>query len=162
MKRFLLLATLIITATSCGDQKIDTTKAREEMENREIKVVSDAEIVERAMEMGKAIAQDFMVTVVREPLSETDVINTDFGPDSIYQKHRYFFDDPEDLNGKALQVFEAYLYNRENDIESEPNLQKINNGIVLYYTTPMYADSVIVGMWAIEIPRKNVVLSIKN
>ena len=66
------------------------------------------------------------------------------------------------LNGKALQVFEAYLYNRENDIESEPNLQKINNGIVLYYTTPMYADSVIVGMWAIEIPRKNVVLSIKN
>ena len=101
MKRFLLLATLIITATSCGDQKIDTTKAREEMEDREIKVVSDAEIVERAMEMGKAIAQDFMVTVVREPLSETDVINTDFGPDSIYQKHRYFFDDPEDPQWKG-------------------------------------------------------------
>lgn len=162
MKRFLFLSTLLILVTSCGEPKIDTTKARQEMEDREIKLVSDAEIVERAMEMGMDIAKDFTLEVISEPLSETYVINTEFGPDSLYQKHRYFFDEPTDLSGKSLQVFEAYLYNRDKGIESEPNLQKINNGVMLYYTTPMYADSVVVGMWAIEIPRKNVVLSIKN
>lgn len=162
MKKHLFPLLLLFSLYSCGDQKIDTTKARQEMEDREIKVVSDAEIVERAMEIGLNISKDFSIQVVPEPLSETLVLNTDFGTDSLYQKHRYFFDDPEDLSGKALQVFEAYRYNRENSIVSEPNLQKLNDGKVLYYTTPMYADSVIVGMWAIEIPRKRVVLSIKK
>lgn len=162
MKKLLFPLVLLFTLYSCGDQKIDTTKAREEMEDREIKVVSDAEIVERAMEIGMSVSEDFVLEVVPEPLSGTLVLNTEFGPDSLYQKHRYFFDDPEDLSGKALQVFEAYRYNRENDIVSEPNLQKLDDGRLLYYTTPMYADSLIVGMWAIEIPRKKVVLSIKK
>lgn len=162
MKKILLPLVIVFVLSSCSDQKIDTTKAREEMEEREIKVVSDAEIIERAMEIGLSVSKDFSVSVVSEPLSQTNVINTEFGPDSIYQKQRYFFDDPEDLQGKALQVFEAYLYNRENNIASEPNLQKIDGGEILYYTSPMYTDSTLIGMWAIEIPRKLVVLSIKK
>ncbi len=162
MKRLLLLTTLVFITVSCGNQKIDTTKAREEMEDREIKVVSDAEIIERAMEIGKILTEEFKLEVIPEPLSGTYVINTDFGPDSVYQKHRYLFDDPEDLSGKRLQVFEAYLYNRENGIVSEANIQKLDDGKMLYYTSPMIADSIVVGMWAIEIPRKKVVLSIKD
>ncbi len=162
MKKHLLIITIVFTAVSCGNQKIDTTKAREEMEDREIKVVSDAEIIERAMEIGKLLSENFKLEVILEPFSDTYVINTDFGPDSVYQKHRYLFDDPEDLSGKRLQIFEAYLYNRENGIVSEANIQKLDDGKMLYYTSPMKADSIVVGMWAIEIPRKKVVLSIKD
>ncbi|MBO3698783.1 hypothetical protein [Roseivirga sp. E12] len=162
MKKLLILIVLPLITISCGDQKIDTTQAREEMEDREIKVVSEAEIIERAMEIGNIISKDFSIDVIPQPNTETHVINTDFGTDSVYQKHRYFFDDPGDLSGKPLQVFEAYRYNRENDLRSEPNVQKLDDGRMLYYTTPMYSDTVMVGMWAIEIPRKKVVLSIKN
>lgn len=153
---------LLFLACSCGDQKIDTTQARKEMEDREIKVVSDAEILERAMEIGNTLSKTFSIEVIPEPLSQTHVVNTDFGPDSVYQKHRYFFDDPEGLSGKALQIFDAYKYNKENNIISEPNIQLLDEGKMLYYTTPMYTDTLMVGMWAIEIPRKSVVLSIKD
>lgn len=162
MKKPLVSILLIFTLISCGDQKIDTTKAREEMENREIKVVSEAEIIERALEIGNTLYKSFSIEVVPEPITKTYVINTNFGNDSIYQKHRYLFDDPEDLGGKPLQVFEAYRYNRDNGLVSEPNVQKLDDGKMLYYTAPMYADSLMVGMWAIEIPRKKVVLSIKD
>lgn len=162
MKKLLVFGVLITALVSCGDQKIDTTKARQEMEDREIRVLSEADILERAMEIGLELSKDFAIEVVPEPFTETYVINTEFGPDSVYKKHRYFFDDPEDLAGKPLQVFEAYLYNRENGLASDPNIQKLDGGKMLYFTLPMYADSVSVGMWAIEIPRKKVVLSIKN
>jgi len=162
MKKLSVFILICLSLVSCGGDKIDTTKARQEMEDREIKVVSEAEIIERAMEIGKTLSKGFSIEVVREPTSNTSVINTEFGSDSVYQKSRYFFDDPEDLSGKALQVFEAYRYNRDNNIVSEPNIQKLDEGKLLYYTTPMYSDTLMIGMWAIEIPRKNVILSIKD
>ncbi|OEK02689.1 hypothetical protein BFP97_14665 [Roseivirga sp. 4D4] len=162
MKKLLAFILVSLSLVSCGDQKIDTTKAREEMEDREIKVVSEAEIIERAMEIGNTLSKSFSIEVVPEPLTQTYVINTEFGPDSVYHKARYFFDDHEDLSGKVLQVFEAYRYNRDNNLVSEPNIQKLDESKMLYYTKPMFADTVMVGMWAIEIPRKNVVLSIKD
>lgn len=148
---------------SCGDQKIDTTQAKAEMEAREIRIVSDAKIQEEAMAIGDRISATFRLSAIPEPISDTYVLNIRYGPDSLFVKDHYFFDEPRDLSGKALQVFQAYLYNSDNGIKSEANLQKLGNGQILLYTKPMIAnDTTAVGMWTIEIPRKAVVLSIKN
>lgn len=163
MKNFLLIAIGSICLFGCGDQKIDTSKAKAEMEAREIKKVSDAQIQEEAMKLGDKISADFYLSATPEPISETYVFNIRYGQDSIFVKDHYFFDDPRDLSGKALQLFEAYLYNSNHGLKSKANLQKINGGRILLYTKPMLAnDTTQVGMWTIEIPRKTVVLGIKN
>lgn len=163
MKKFIALLFTIFLASSCGDQKIDTTQAKAEMEAREIRIVSDAKIQEEAMAIGDKVSERFSLSAIPEPVSDTYVLNIRYGQDSIFVKDHYFFDDPRDLSGKALQVFEAYLYNSDMDLESEANVQKLGNGQMLLYTKPMIAnDTTTVGMWTIEIPRKTVVLSIKN
>ena len=163
MKYLIALLFIAFLTVSCGDQKIDTTKAKAEMEAREIKKVSDAKIQEEAMAIGNRISADFSLSAIPEPISDTYVLNIRYGKDSLFVKDHYFFDEPRDLSGKALQIFEAYLYNSDAGIESDANVQKLGNGQVLLYTKPMIAnDTTAVGMWTIEIPRKAVVLSIKN
>ncbi|OEK07112.1 hypothetical protein [Roseivirga misakiensis] len=163
MKKTLTFITCLFFLQSCGNEKIDTASAKAEMDAREIRIVSDAEIQEEAMKMGDQISSDFSLSAIPEPISDTYVLNIRYGTDSIYVKDHYFFDDPRDLSGKALDIFEAYLYNSEAGLVSEANVQKIEDGKVLLYTKPMIAnDTTAVGMWTIEIPRKNVVLNIKQ
>ncbi len=158
---FIICAALFVFA--CGDQKIDTSKAKAEMEAREIKKVSEAQILEEAMKLGRKISADFHLSARPDAKSETYIFNISYGPDSLFEKDHYFFDDPRDLEGKALQVFEAYLYNSNHGIRSEENLQSLESDRTLLYTKPMLAnDTTEVGMWAIKIPKKTVVLNIKN
>ncbi|MFY0591698.1 hypothetical protein [Roseivirga sp.] len=163
MKNITVFIILLLLLQSCGNQKIDTAGAKAEMDAREIRVISDAEIQEEAMKMGNEISSDFRLSALPEPISDTYVLNIRYGNDSLYVKDHYFFDEPRDLSGKAKQIFDAYLYNSEAGIESEANVQKIDDGKILLYTTPMIAnDTTAVGMWTIELPRKKVVLNIKN
>jgi hypothetical protein len=163
MKNLILTIIIAFCLSSCGDQKIDTSKAKAEMEAREIKIVSDAQILEEAMKLGNKISTDFYISARPEPISETYVFNISYGQDSVFVKDHYFFDDPRDLTGKALQLFEAYLYNSNEGFKSEANLQKIDGGRILLYTKPMLAnDTTEVGIWTIKIPRRVVVLGIKN
>ncbi|HEY9117156.1 MAG TPA: hypothetical protein VIN11_04975, partial [Roseivirga sp.] len=59
---YLLPYLLMFCLLGCGDQKIDTTKAREEMEAREPKKVSEAQILDQAMKMGNEVSQAFIVS----------------------------------------------------------------------------------------------------
>ncbi len=154
LRKFSLLALSSFILWSCGDQKIDTTKAREEMEAREIKVVSDAQIIEQAMKLGGEVAEKFQVNETEEGFE------IDFGADSVYQKAFYFFDEANELSGKELQLFQAYNYNRKNGITSEPNVQKLEDGITLLYTSPMQLGDSTIGMYSIKFSRKQIVLSI--
>ena len=157
MKRvFISVALIPMLLFACSDQKIDTTKAREEMEAREIKVVSDAQILEEAMKLGAKLSEQFSISETKDSLS------FNLGTDTVHQKAYYLFDEPNELNGKEEQLFEAYAYNKKNGLASEPNIQKLENGTVLLYTRPMvYKDSTI-GMWSIKLNRKDIVLSIHN
>jgi len=157
MKRvFTVIVLFQLVLNSCGDQKIDTTKAREEMEAREIKVVSDAQILEEAMKLGRELSKQFSIT------QTSDSLRIDLGLDTLHQKAYYLFDSPNDLNDKEKQLFEAYSYNQKNGIESEPNVQKLENGTVLLYTKPMVFQDSTIGMWSIKLSRKAIVLGINN
>lgn len=154
LRKFSLLAISSLFLWSCGDQKIDTTKAREEMEAREIKVVSDAQIIEQAMKLGGEVSDKFRVNETEEGFE------VDFGTESVYNKAFYFFGEKNDLNGKEQQLFQAYNYNRKNGITSDPNVQKLEDGITLLYTRPIQVEDSTIGMWSIKFSRKQIVLSI--
>lgn len=157
MKRVFSIGLLFqLFLLSCGNQKIDTTAAREEMEAREIKVVSDAQIIEQAMKLGSELSSAFLA-------EENDgEFSFDLGSDTTYEKAYYLFEETNNLEGKELQLFEAYNYNRNNGMKSEPNVQKLENGTLLLYTSPIiYKDSTL-GMWSIKFSRKEIVLSIED
>ncbi|WP_420384682.1 hypothetical protein [Roseivirga sp.] len=157
MKRSLIIMISISALLfSCGDQKIDTTQARKEMEAREIKVVSDAQIIEKAMDLGNSVSEKFSIEK-----SDTGY-SVSFGNDSLYQKAYYLFDQEHNLTGKELQLFQAYDYNRKNGIPSETNIQKLEGGVKLLYTKPMIISDSTIGMWSILFSRKEIVLSIDN
>ena len=154
LRKFSFFAFTTALLWSCGDQKIDTTKAREEMESREIKVVSDAQIIEQAMKLGGEVAEKFQVSETEEGFEVA------FGTDSTYQSSFYLFDEANELSGKELQLFQAYNYNRKNGIASEPNVQKLEEGKTLLYTKPMSFKDSTIGMYSIKFSRKQIVLSI--
>lgn len=157
MKRVLTIFILFpLLLSSCGDQKIDTTAARKEMEAREIKVVSDAQIIEQAMKLGNEVSKQLKVS-----LSKTEYF-IELGKDTTYQRNYYLFARPNELEGKELQLFQAYNYNRKNGISSEPNIQKLDDGKTLLYTKPMTFGDSTIGMWSIRFSRKEIVLSIDN
>ena len=160
MKRAFLSFLILLSLIGCGDQKIDTTKARQEMESREIKVVSDARILEEAKKIGDFVSSGFSVSLAS---NDSLTLNVDFGGDTVFQKHHYFFDGPNNLEGKTLEIFEAYKYNKENGLEPFSNVQKLDQGETLLYTNAMMLnDTIFMGIWAIHIPRKHVVLNIKD
>ncbi|NVK84701.1 MAG: hypothetical protein HWE21_10295 [Cytophagia bacterium] len=157
MKRVLTIFILFpLLLSSCGDQKIDTTAARKEMEAREIKVVSDAQIIEQAMKLGNEVSKQLKVS-----LSKTEYF-IELGKDTTYQRNYYLFARPNELEGKELQLFQAYNYNRKNGISSNPNIQKLDDGKTLLYTKPMTFGDSTIGMWSIRFSRKEIVLSIDN
>lgn len=133
MKRLLLFFAAISLLTSCSDQKIDTTKAREEMESREIRRVTDGEIVKKAFEMG----------------ASEDVKGQFVAIDSIDQ-----------FSGKTFEVLDAYAYNYENDLESEPSVQILEGDTVLLYAQPQEIEGrkgVLIKM----LSKKDLILNMK-
>lgn len=155
MKQRLLLFTLSLFMMSCGDQKIDTTKARLEMEAREIKKVSEGEIVEKTMQLGNTQAAAFKLE------QQVDGTYSFLSPNMQQTKAGFIaFDQISVYDGKRFQVFDAYAYNAENNITSEPGVQILEGDTVLLYTRPALIDGRAKGVFFIEFKRRDIVLSI--
>lgn len=155
---FLLLPTFFFFS-ACTDQKIDTTQARKEMESREIKVVSEAQIIQETMRLGQSLIKSFSVDSIRNETSLSYRVG--YGEDTLWKKTHYLFNETYDLKGKLFEVFDAYQYNWEEGIASEPNVQKLAGGTELLFTAPMTFNGQNIGMWAITFPRKQIVLGIE-
>ena len=149
MKRFISLILIILSLQSCGDQKIDTAKAKAEMEAREIKKVSEAEIVAEALRLGRILSADFKIENTLGDNQMPKAVIT-FGNDSIHDKAHYFLNQENDLSGKALGIFQAYQYNLKNEIESEDIVQKLEDQNTFLYTAPSLKEGKLVGVWAIK------------
>ena len=158
MKKNAILTFVLVLIVSCNNQKIDSSKARAEMETREIKVISDAQIIDVAKKIGDRVSKTFSYPAY-DSIDGLWVYRPYFGSDSLFQKDYYLFDDPKELQGKALAVFEAYQYNRDHGLEPFSNVQKLDNGRTLFYTAPMIlGDTSFIGIWTVKIPRKYIVL----
>lgn len=134
MKAHISFLLLLFLGLSCGDQKIDTRKAREEMESREIKRVSEGEIIEKALEMGNSDAMGGRFVA---------------------------FDAIDEFKGKSFELLDAYAYSFKNDIDSDASVQILEGDTVILYAKPMIVDEVN-GVQIKMISRKEIVLAIKK
>jgi len=149
---------LLFILVSCEDRKIDTKAVKEEMKAREIKVIPEAKILEKGMELGNELSSDF---VYDESLNKAIMVTKE---DVSIESVSYFtlFGADNSLIGKEKMLFEAYLYNSEKGITSEPNVQSLSSIKSLLYTKPMVSGGKTIGMWSIIFLHKEVVQLTEN
>lgn len=146
---------------SCGPQERVSKDVFDDVnKNMEIKRISEVDILDKAMEWGDSItmeAQAQLIQNLQEAISNQGVYGAiDFCSVNalailekeseihnvkirrVSNRYRNPSDQPQD---SEIQILEAYEYNAENGIESEPNIQKLENGEVLLYTKPIIISS---------------------
>ena len=120
MGRICVLLILVTWGCNAGLPEEQRKALREEMENREVKRVSEHEIFRKALEMGKAVATE---------------IGDTLRPD-VMQKHNVEIKivglaDTLGLSETELKVLKAYLYAPEPG-ELEDNIQKEGDKHLIY------------------------------
>lgn len=158
MKRFLFLWLAI---ASCGGSLTDDQrkKVKEEMESHALKKVTDAEITEGAFAMGRSLAE----VINKTSLSNLALI------DSLQRAYRVIINPLQPGDSLLLeiekQIVEAYTTG-SGHVELSDNVQRIGADSLLY-TKPIMKempDGSVQFAYAlgIRIPKKQIVLSIKN
>ena len=153
MWRLKILVVLLVVS-SCQDVKHpDMDQAMEEMENREILRFSDSEVESHAGKLGKEI---FNSTQINNPDSLNSVLKKEKlgGLVLVKSKEETRFD-------YEKQVWEAYEYSVKNGLPTETNLQEINDGDFLI-NEPIIRNSVLTGMWSLQLNRGYVVRDISK
>jgi hypothetical protein len=157
IRKMKVLVKLIIPAlliSSCGPQERVSKEVFEAVnEKMEVKKLSDFEIVQEAMVWGDSIATEAQVQLIsnlQKAIADKGVdgavefCNVNATPllNEVAEKYNVNirrasnrYRNPADQpNEDEQQLLEAYEYNAENGIKSEPSIQKVENGDVLLYT----------------------------
>lgn len=155
-----MMVLVSIGIMACSNKKIDTKRAFEEMKKHEIQVVSDAQILEAAKAIGNEISQNLIINSYDSIAGidykfENTVLDSLQNPVLIFQK-------PPVLSGIAREIYDAYVYNHENDIPSTENVQLDKTTKVLVYTSPVRYNNEVVGILIVSIPRKDIVLGLNK
>ena len=152
-KNFTFLLALAFL-TSCGSNERVSKEVFEDATNSmKVKKVSEADIVREALKWGEEIsteAQQQLMAKLQQTISENgvpaaiEVCHTQALPILGEVSDRYGveirrasfqfrnpIDQPDQDEGPIL---DAYQYNVENQLPSEPNIQKLQNGDILLYT----------------------------
>ncbi|WPR74678.1 DUF3365 domain-containing protein [Algoriphagus sp. NG3] len=155
---FLIPALLII---ACGPQERVSKDVFDKVNSSmEAKRLSEAQIIQEAMIWGDSIsneAQQQLMTNLHQAVEEDgfssalDFCNVNATPIIKALSDRYNISirrtsfrarNQDNLpTEEESQILEAYQYNVENGIASEPNIQKIDNGEILLYTKAIIIPS---------------------
>jgi hypothetical protein len=154
MKNNIILCVLILVVASCGPQERVSKEVFDAVnEKMEVKKLSDFEIIEEAMVWGDSIsteAQNQLISNLKKAVAEkgadgaVEYCNVNATPIlkevaekygiSIRRVSNRYRNPADKPNEDEIPLLEAYEYNMENGIKSEPNLQKIDNGNAYLYT----------------------------
>ncbi|MBN3581276.1 DUF3365 domain-containing protein [Algoriphagus aestuarii] len=154
MKNYLALVIYSILFYSCGPRERVSKEVFDEVnKTMEVKRVTDAEITQEAMIWGDSItaqAQKNLISNLQKAIEEGGLVHAiGFCSENATEltnaldpsegviirrvsiKNRNPMNSPDE--NEAL-ILDAYVYNSEQGLESEANIQKIENGEVLLYT----------------------------
>ena len=146
---------------SCGQgERVSKDVFEEVNKNMEVKRLTEVEILEEAMIWGDSItqeAQNSLMEQLQTAISEKGVsgaiefckvnaipILDEVGKSHNVQVRRVSnqYRNPSDQpDADESQILDAYEYNAENGLTSDPNLQKLENGEVLLYTKAIVIPS---------------------
>lgn len=147
----------------CGNpesqQGLITKDVAKELDEREIRVISEAEIVERAFEYGRKVADSAQASLIQELMQAIEAggitnaidycnvnalpllqsMSDEYGVEVRRASNRWR--NPQDQPNEAeMPLLEAYEYNMENGLELTDNVQKIGTDYILY-TKPIVIGS---------------------
>ncbi len=186
LSALLFIATLACGGVDGGKQQIDREAIKEEMEQREIRRILPAEIVEAAYERGAMLSEQALNLCVETYQPSEQEAQALVSPealltiDSLAQLENVsirWVDKTSDLSQlieKERQLWEAYLYNVEKNLPLNDNVQKLGDEAFVY-TKPLVLDSVLLqelpgnesleepsflGMWSIQMSKKTLIQSI--
>ncbi len=152
-----LLFLILFLIISCGPQERISREAFEEANrSMEVKRITEVEIIQEAMVWGDSItleAQNQLVSSLSQAISDKgipgaiDFCKVNAMPilkkiDSLHSiqirrvssKPRNPLDSPD---SEEFPLLDAYEYNAENKLKSDPIVQKTKNGEVFLYTKPI-------------------------
>lgn len=163
MKKIFYLFPVIFTLFSCNSNERVSREVFEEV-NKSMKVtkVNEAELIETAIKWGNQIsqeAQEELIGTLQQAISEkgfpgaVEFCNVEALPilKQVSEKYkveirRVSFDyrNPEDAPREEEEgILDTYVYNMENDLESEPSVQKFDNGETLLYSRAIKIPSAL-------------------
>lgn len=154
MKKIGSLLLLSLLFYSCGsNEKVSREVFEEVNKSMEIKKVNEAEVIQEALVWGGEIskqAQEELLSALQQAIEKDGVpgairfcnvkalpILENVGNKYGVEIRRVSFDYRNPLDQPSTEeegILDAYVYNAENGIESQPNVQKIKGGEILLYT----------------------------
>jgi hypothetical protein len=165
MKNLIISATasfLLLVVFHCtSDKKVDTESVKKEIKSREIKKVTEAEIINKVQELGNAVALGTKQTLGKNlqsalqsggvenaisfcnlnamPLVDSLSKNYDAVIKRVSLKVRNPEDAPTELERELL---EAYEYQMKNSAEMKPNVQALGDDQYLF-TKPIMVENAL-------------------
>ena len=182
MKKGLIIFTMFFTLLSCEVGKsVDSPELREEVENRKIKQIHEPEILARALKIGSEVVKSLnsKLELKQDSLqdSSASLCYADMGKVISMSAKEYKvaikkiclpITDLSKQSKTEAQLLDAYLYNEENNIESNENIQKVGEQYIYVYPIfvtdlcPSCNDNKLIGMWSVSLEKKMVVLTISD
>ncbi|WP_020529203.1 hypothetical protein [Flexithrix dorotheae] len=136
--RFLLIVFIfLISETSCKietDKNIDVEKVKQEMADRKFKRLTDAQIVQgaydKAVELRKSALKDLKLDTLL--CGKTDFSALSAKEKIFIEKIEVSCEENPFRDSKGKQVWEAYHYNIQNGLPLKDNIQKLEDGELVY------------------------------
>jgi hypothetical protein len=155
---FSLCLTAILLLSGCNYEQrssSDAAKIADEMKSRQIKRITDSDVMLIAGDWGSAIAQQaeqILIAQLQEnPSNIADVcqLKNIFAIDSLAQNYGIIIGlltskdlQNKTLDPKELEILAAYIYNAEKKLLQSSNLQRLGDS-VLVYNAPIDTGSII-------------------
>ncbi len=145
-----ILILLFIVSFSCDNNKqIDREAVKKEMKTREVKRLTEAEIMEKATIVGDMAWKAVQLgdSTLMEFVSKFDI-----DVDTMKWGDNPFTDQDKD-------ILEAYQYAIENKLPIEPGING-SDGKIYYFYAPYIENEEVKGVITIKLLKKDIVLSI--
>ena len=159
---FCIAAFILATLWSCtSDKKTDSAAIKKEIKSREIKKVTEAEIVNKVHELGKSIALTTKKTLgrslqnalqkggvenavtfcnlVASPVVDSLSLHFDAKIRRVTLKPRNPYNAPNEIE---MKIMEAYDFQQKNSLALAPNVQPLDNNEYLF-TKPILVESAL-------------------
>lgn len=154
MKKNIIFLSILIFFAACGSNERVSKEVFDQVnESMKVKKLSEADIMKGALEWGEEIsgeAQKELITALQEAISEKGVpgairfcqvealpilkkVADQYGV--TVRRASFDYRNPEDKPSPEEEpILDTYVYNMENELANEPNVQKLENGEVLLFT----------------------------
>jgi hypothetical protein len=161
---YFVLLLALFTTTACSPEQ-DPRRRKfitDELKNRKIKRVTDSQLLGAANSFGKTAVEKLQNELLNnyEAGKPFDCKATSYIKAKIDLQYvltyRIVCEATQTTFDKEKQLWQAYQYNAQQELELTDNLQKIDNEAIIY-TSPITLNGQLVGMWTVVLNKKEIV-----